>query len=213
MMKFKWTIPNILTIFRALLAVPILLLISRDSLFNMSLALGLFLVSALTDGIDGFLARKLNQTSEFGAFFDPVADKLLVWGVYTVFAFTQGLFIPLWLIAFIYLRDLFVTALRSYSKKKKIKFKTSLIAKAKTLVQMVVAFTIMLYMLITFIVRKVYSILSMNYSEIWRTVLPDHYNLVIYIPAVLCALTVLFTIYTAIDYYLTFKNNRQENEK
>lgn len=211
-MKFQWTIPNILTIFRALLSIPIILLISRDSLLNMSLALGLFLISALTDSLDGLLARKLNQTSEFGAYFDPVADKFLVWGVFTVFAFTPGLFIPFWLILFIYLRDLFVTALRSYSRRMNVKFKTSLAAKAKTLVQMVVAFTIMLYMLVTFIVRKVFSVASMNYPDIWRTILPEHFNLVIYFPVILCALTVIFTIYTAIDYYLTFKNNRVDHE-
>lgn len=211
-MKFQWTIPNILTIIRAVLAIPIILLISRDSLLNLSLAIALYIISALTDSIDGFLARKLNQTSEFGAFFDPMADKLLVWGVFTVFAFTPGLFIPFWLILFIYLRDFFVTALRSYSRRKNIKFKTSFVAKAKTLVQMVVAFAILVYMLVTFIMRKVNAVESVNYTDIWKTVLPADYNLVIYIPVILCALTVVFTIYTAIDYYLTFKNNRIKHE-
>lgn len=42
------------------------------------IAAGLFLLAALTDWLDGFLARRLNQTSAFGAFLDPVADKLMV---------------------------------------------------------------------------------------------------------------------------------------
>lgn len=43
-------------------------------------ATGVFILAALTDWLDGFLARRLNQTSAFGAFLDPVADKLIVVG-------------------------------------------------------------------------------------------------------------------------------------
>lgn len=209
-MKFKWNIPNALTIFRVLLVPPIIVLIIMDSLPTMAVALGLFLLSALTDSLDGAIARKFNQTSEFGAYFDPIADKFLVWGVYTVFAtFSfKDLFIPFWLIAFIYLRDLFVTYLRSYSRKNKIKFKTSVVAKAKTLVQMIVAFLIMLYMLVTFIFRKIYAVSTTDYRKIWESVMPVRNYWVIYIPLILTVLVVLFTVYTAVDYYLKFRNQR-----
>jgi CDP-diacylglycerol---glycerol-3-phosphate 3-phosphatidyltransferase len=220
-MKFKMNVPNALTIFRVLLVPPIIILIIMDSLPTMAVALGLFLLSAITDTLDGAIARKYNQTSEFGAFFDPIADKFLVWGVFTVFSlFTRELFIPIWLIAFIYLRDLFVTFLRSYSRRKKIKFKTSWVAKAKTLVQMAVAFMIMLYMLVTYVFQKLYAVPlhvntvpAMKYAEIWKAVMPVHYAWMIYIPLALTALTVAFTFYTAVDYYLKFKNQRIGREE
>ena len=72
------TIPNILTLFRILL-MPIILVVyylPLDSRY--AWAAGLFLLAALTDWLDGYLARRLNQSTSFGAFLDPVADKLTV---------------------------------------------------------------------------------------------------------------------------------------
>ena len=75
-----WTLPTIMTWTR-IVAIPLIV-----GVFHISLAPGmanliatvLFVVFAATDWADGYLARKLNQTSAFGAFLDPVADKFLV---------------------------------------------------------------------------------------------------------------------------------------
>jgi CDP-diacylglycerol--glycerol-3-phosphate 3-phosphatidyltransferase len=73
-----WNIPNTLTLIRILL-IPVLVGVfflpygwSREA------SAVVFLVAAITDWFDGYLARKLGQTSKFGAFLDPVADKLMV---------------------------------------------------------------------------------------------------------------------------------------
>ncbi len=72
------TIPNILT-FSRLALIPIFVLVFFVPHPQASLVAAiLFCIAAITDWFDGFLARKLNQTSRFGAFLDPVADKLLV---------------------------------------------------------------------------------------------------------------------------------------
>lgn len=118
LMKFTLTLPNLLTIFRLMLVPLILYFIIFDSVLNICLALIIYSLSALTDYFDGKLARRLNQKSEFGEYFDPLADKILVWSVFTVLSFKTGLFIPLWLIVFLYARDFYVTWLRSYSRKK-----------------------------------------------------------------------------------------------
>ncbi|MFG6428420.1 CDP-diacylglycerol--glycerol-3-phosphate 3-phosphatidyltransferase [Roseateles sp. LYH14W] len=75
-----WTLPTLLTWAR-IVAIPLIVGVfylelqpSQQNLF----ATSLFIVVALTDWLDGYLARKLNQTSSFGAFLDPVADKFLV---------------------------------------------------------------------------------------------------------------------------------------
>jgi cardiolipin synthase (CMP-forming) len=75
-----FTIPTLLTWAR-IVAIPLIvgvffLPISEEH--RNWIATGMFVVSALTDWLDGFLARRLNQTSAFGAFLDPVADKILV---------------------------------------------------------------------------------------------------------------------------------------
>lgn len=75
-----WTLPTIMTWTR-IVAIPLIVgvfyLPLAEPMRNL-LATALFIVFAATDWLDGFLARKLNQTSAFGAFLDPVADKILV---------------------------------------------------------------------------------------------------------------------------------------
>jgi cardiolipin synthase (CMP-forming) len=75
-----FTIPTLLTWAR-MVAIPLVIgvfYLPIDQKLQNLLATIIFVVSALTDWFDGYLARKLNQTSSFGAFLDPVADKLLV---------------------------------------------------------------------------------------------------------------------------------------
>jgi cardiolipin synthase len=75
-----WTIPTLLTLTR-IAAIPLiagLFYLPIDNGSRNLLATLMFVVFALTDWLDGYLARKLNQTSAFGAFLDPVADKFLV---------------------------------------------------------------------------------------------------------------------------------------
>ncbi len=204
-MKFTLTLPNILTLFRFILTPFIVYFIIFESIGNVFLALILYSLSALTDYFDGKLARKLNQKSDFGEFFDPLADKFLVWSVFTALSFKAGLYIPFWLIMFLYIRDFYVTFLRSLSKRKKIIFKTSFIAKAKTMVQMIVAAVIMAYLFLTLIIKTMLKINYQDYLEIWKAAAPGYYHYIVYIPFILTFLTVIFTIYTAFDYYLSYK--------
>ena len=70
-----WTIPNILTIIRMLLIPVFVVLFFQDCRMA---ALAVFCAASLTDMLDGYLARKLNQITDFGKLFDPLADKLMV---------------------------------------------------------------------------------------------------------------------------------------
>ncbi|MDH2919255.1 MAG: CDP-diacylglycerol--glycerol-3-phosphate 3-phosphatidyltransferase [Sideroxydans sp.] len=79
----RLNIPNLLTWLRIFL-IPVFVAVFYVSDQTLSsehknlIATGVFLLAAVTDWLDGYLARKLNQTSAFGAFLDPVADKLMV---------------------------------------------------------------------------------------------------------------------------------------
>jgi CDP-diacylglycerol--glycerol-3-phosphate 3-phosphatidyltransferase len=70
-----WTIPNVLTILRMLL-IPVFVVLFFKG-YKMA-ALAVFCAASLTDMLDGYLARKLNQITDFGKLFDPLADKLMV---------------------------------------------------------------------------------------------------------------------------------------
>ncbi len=209
-MKFTFTLPNFLTLLRLILIPVILFFIVYESIENIFFALVLYSISALTDYFDGKLARRLNQKSDFGEYFDPLADKILIWSVFTVLSFKTGLFIPFWLILFLYARDFYVTWLRSYSKKKKIAFKTSVIAKAKTMVQMVVVAVILGYLLLTHIIKYILKLTVTDYTGIWKTAAPDFYSYIVYLPLILTFITVIFTLYTAFDYYMSFRRSLNE---
>src|SRR5262245_43996776 len=73
-----WTVPNILTWIR-IAAIPLIVVLFYAPMHWADPAAGLlFAAAGITDSLDGYLARRLNQTSRLGAFLDPVADKLIV---------------------------------------------------------------------------------------------------------------------------------------
>ena len=140
------TIPNILTLLRVLLVpVIVMLLINEEKNILLWWAFGLFLVSAITDFLDGWLARKLDQESDFGRLIDPIADKLLIVGVY--FALVEnGTITDLHVIAFILIvcREVLVSALREYLAKFSINMIPTKLAKLKTAIQLVTSAAIII---------------------------------------------------------------------
>ena len=94
------SIPNLITGLRFVLVIPISIYVYQG---NDLLALILFIVAGLSDGLDGYLARKYNWFSEFGQFADPLADKCLILATLLAFAFSEKL--PLWFVYMMLSRD------------------------------------------------------------------------------------------------------------
>ncbi len=105
------TIPTWVTLSR-LLAVPIILVVMSLPYGELGrqITVAAFLIAALTDWLDGYLARKLNQVSEFGKFLDPLVDKLLV--IAPLLMLVQLQQIPAWGVFLIISRELVITAWR-----------------------------------------------------------------------------------------------------
>lgn len=100
-----FTLPNIITIARVLL-IPVVAFLLLDH--DYKLAFTVFIVAAVGDWVDGFLARRLNQMSQLGAVLDPVADKMTMMIVAILMA-AQGM-LPIWLAVVIVLRDAVIVA-------------------------------------------------------------------------------------------------------
>jgi len=97
------SLPNLICILRMLLAIPVVWLMVHGH-FGWTMAL--FLVAAISDGLDGYLAKRYDWTSEVGKVLDPVADKLLL--VSVVITLTLLGLVPLWLAVIVVLRDLVI---------------------------------------------------------------------------------------------------------
>lgn len=96
-------LPNAICALRMALTVPVVLAIDRG---EHAVALGCFAVAAISDGLDGYLAKRNGWTSELGRFLDPLADKLLLVSVFIACAWS-GL-VPTWLAAAAIARDLMI---------------------------------------------------------------------------------------------------------
>ena len=93
-------IPNVITSLRLLLAIPICIFIYQG---NELLALLLFIFAGISDGFDGYLARRFTWESEFGKLLDPLADKCLILSTLLALAYVQLL--PIWLVSILLVRD------------------------------------------------------------------------------------------------------------
>jgi cardiolipin synthase (CMP-forming) len=98
-------IPNLLSIARLVLAPVIFWAITAG---RFTPAFWCFAIAALTDGLDGMLARRFHQITPAGAYLDPIADKILLSGVYISLAVVRS--VPWWLVAVIFGRDVFLLA-------------------------------------------------------------------------------------------------------
>lgn len=145
------TLPNLLTIFRmALIPVFVSLLFYQKFL----LALGVFLVAGITDGLDGLLARRFHQQSPLGRILDPIADKMMLVTSFVVLSM-RGVFptplpkhlpIPFWVTITVISRDVFIlvgaAAINMVSGFRA--FRPSFLGKLSTVVQILAVATVIL---------------------------------------------------------------------
>ncbi|MDB5492560.1 MAG: CDP-diacylglycerol--glycerol-3-phosphate 3-phosphatidyltransferase [Micavibrio sp.] len=129
---------NFLTISRIVATPLLVLLMLADFPMAMWTALALYIVIALTDWLDGHIARAYNQGSDFGRVMDPIADKILVAAMFVALAANHV--ISGWWLALpvlILIREFMVAGLREYLGSKKITVHVSKLAKWKTTTQMI----------------------------------------------------------------------------
>jgi cardiolipin synthase len=172
----RWLNPaNLLTLSRVVLTPYIVgaILAGQDVR-----ALALFFVAAVTDGLDGAVARGFGQASPVGAYLDPIADKFLMSGIFLALGATGS--IPWWVVGIVFGRDIYIllAVIGIVSLTKVRKFPPSRWGKLSTFVQIATAITCM--------TQKIYP----------GTVL----NLVL---AVMLWVCVLFTIWSGIHYTLS----------
>lgn len=144
--------PNTLSLIRILLAPVFLWFFLSDSPVKVFLSFIVFTLAALTDWYDGWYARKYGFKTRWGQFLDPLADKILTSSAFVGFYLLKqkdpaflgtAEFIPMWiLIAVILFRDIVLTIVRSVQELRGREFKTSMVSKTKTFIQMTFIFLV-----------------------------------------------------------------------
>jgi CDP-diacylglycerol--glycerol-3-phosphate 3-phosphatidyltransferase len=189
-------VPNALTITRIALTPVMLVFLMSNTLLGLTAALSLFVVGAISDYLDGKIARSYEVRSRLGQFLDPFADKVLVLGTFVAVAFLVPQVVPWWAVAVIALRDVAVTGLRSWAESRGRSIRTKNIARAKTLSQLL----FLIYLLFVMVLAKVPGGVSRGAQEVLYG--PISYTIML--------LVVAFTVFTGIVYLLKIEYSSQK---
>jgi len=178
------TFANIITIIR-IIFVPFFLVIFLTEIQNKDIiAFIIFVVAALTDAVDGYIARKFKQITDIGKFLDPLADKLLVTAA--LIGLVKLDRVETIVAVLIILREIFITAFRFYFLVKDNSISASWWAKKKTGFQIVAISVLILYKKVPFS------------------------NEVFIIGKVLIYIALILTIYSGIEYLMKFSKYQKE---
>lgn len=176
---------NKLTVIRMILVPVFLICAIVGSTAGNIAALVIFVVAAITDKLDGYIARSKNQVTNFGKFMDPLADKLLVTSALIILV-ERGI-IPSWIVVIIIAREFIVSGLRTLAASQGVVIAASNWGKLKTVVQMV---------------GIVMALLSLVYSPSWLSTLTQ---VTIYLAAII-------TLISGVDYFIKGKDIINMNE-
>ncbi len=131
--KMGWA--NRITLMRVGAVLPILILMHFPSLWTCWTAMFLFVAAAISDFLDGYIARREKQVTNFGKFLDPLADKLLICSILIEMVGLR--WVPAWVVIVIIIRELAVTGLRAVAADKGIVIAADRYGKWKTVLQII----------------------------------------------------------------------------
>lgn len=172
-----FNLPNSITMARISVVPFLFLLLASPGPFWSLVLAALFVLAAITDFADGFIARKYNMITTMGKFLDPLADKLIVNSA-------MILMIPIgridaWIVVIMIMRDLIVDGIRSIASSEGIYIQASILGKQKTLAQIFAVTALMIH----------YPFLGMDAH---------------FVGTIILYVAFLLTIYSGIDYFIKF---------
>ncbi len=186
------TVSNKLTISRIILTfIFMFFLFSRGILFK-SLALIVFIAASFSDYLDGYLAKRRKEITNFGKFMDPLADKILTLAAFL--AFVEMKLIPAWMVVIIIARELVITGLRLTAFARREVIEAGLVGKHKTISQFVSIIIILVFIL--------FREAGVRFFRFWNPSFEYWYRQIIFI---MMFVTVCLTVISGISYILNNK--------
>ncbi|MES9901837.1 MAG: CDP-alcohol phosphatidyltransferase family protein [Sedimenticola sp.] len=175
-------IPNLISVLRIFLSIPVIWMLLEQ---RFEIALVLFAVAGISDGLDGYLAKRNGWVSRLGGLLDPLADKVLLVSSYLSLAVIGA--IPVWLVMLVILRDLvIVTGALVYNfRVKQLDVAPSLLSKFNTLAQIVLVLAVVLDLGVVdlpvwitggliWLVSVTTLASGVNYVWVWSRLAADH---------------------------------------
>lgn len=210
------TLPNVITLTRVLVAPVILILALADGFGALTAAFLLFVVAAVSDIWDGYLARKHGWVSDFGKLMDPVADKLLLVATFVPFFIishrpgTAGDLpywgeLPVWVLVVIFGRELLVTVVRSVEARRGRVIPAGIAGKVKAAVQSIFIGAALLWYALQAAARE--RQWTGDFWEGWQELL--HGPLV----GLTLLLAILLTVYSMLVYFWTWRRAPASGEE
>lgn len=182
-------LPNKITVARIVLTFIFMICLFLKGIFAKSAALAIFIIAAVSDYLDGMIAKKYNITSDFGRIMDPVADKILVLAAFL--AFVEMKLVPAWMVVIIILRELLITSIRIRALTHNEVLAAGVGGKHKTFSQMFSIFVILIFIIIKEAGVEVFNFWNSSF-EYW-------YRQVIFI---LMLITVILTVISGFSYLI-----------
>lgn len=180
-----FNLPNLLTLGR-IAAIPfVCLLVVQDTRVTAFAAALLYSLAAMTDMVDGYLARRNKQVTLIGKFLDPLADKLIVLSILLTMLVLDR--VPLWVVALILAREITITGLRSIASSEGLVIAAKPLGKYKTAFQMVGLVGLLVHY--PYVVNFLVAIAELNFHRLGMAFL--YFSLV-------------FSIVSALDYFIGF---------
>src|SRR5919112_1205258 len=138
-------LPNLLSIFRIMLVPPLVVVLLTKFEGKEWWGLGLFLLAAVMDFFDGYLARRRQQVTRLGTLLDPAADKILISAAFISLVELDPRIVPAWMVVVIIAREFAVTSLRGFAAAENLVIPAGMSGKIKTIVQIVSIALLIIY--------------------------------------------------------------------
>jgi CDP-diacylglycerol--glycerol-3-phosphate 3-phosphatidyltransferase len=138
-------LPNLLSIFRILLVPPLVVVLLTKFDGKEWWGLGLFLLAAIMDFFDGYIARRRKEVTRLGTLLDPAADKILISAAFISLVEMNPHVVPAWMVVVIIAREFAVTSLRSFAAAESLVIPAGVSGKIKTIVQIVSIALLIIY--------------------------------------------------------------------
>ena len=203
-----WNLPNVLTLFRIFLILPFLVFLFIDSWTMKLISLIVFIFGSLTDWVDGFLARRLKQTTKFGNFMDPLADKLFISAALIALPSLEKDLFPFWMVFLIISREFIITYLRIFALSQEKEIATMRLGKTKTTLQILTIIIILIFLIVKSYLIQTSRIIPQTgpigipIAQIWKNYFSDWAFVLTYTPTFLMLITTIITVFSGIQYII-----------